>query len=78
MRLRKRDIRRFATDRDPSVSTPGTAARPSLAHLRPFAPRVLLRRFAAYIMVGALAWVTLLSYAGDFFGNLPMVQSNLH
>lgn len=36
------------------------------------------RRFAAYNVVGAIAWVTLFSYAGYFFGNLPMVQSNLH
>jgi membrane-associated protein len=36
------------------------------------------RRFAAYNVVGAIAWVTLFSYAGYFFGNLPVVQSNLH
>lgn len=52
--------------------------------VRTFAPFVagmghmLYRRFAAYNVVGAIAWVTLFSYAGYFFGNLPMVQSNLH
>jgi len=36
------------------------------------------RRFAAYNVIGAIVWVTLFSYAGYFFGNLPVVQSNLH
>lgn len=52
--------------------------------VRTFAPFVAgmghmpYRRFAAYNVVGAIAWVTLFSYAGYLFGNLPMVQSNLH
>ena len=52
--------------------------------VRTFAPFVAgmghmpYRRFAAYNVVGAIAWVTLFSYAGYFFCNLPMVQSNLH
>ena len=36
------------------------------------------RRFAAYNVVGAIAWVTLFSYAGYLFGNLPAVKNNLH
>jgi len=52
--------------------------------VRTFAPFVAgmghmsYRRFAAYNVIGAVTWVTLFSYAGYFFGNLPMVQSNLH
>lgn len=52
--------------------------------VRTFAPFVAgmghmsYRRFAAYNVIGAIAWVTSFSYAGYFFGNLPVVQSNLH
>lgn len=34
-------------------------------------------RFAMFNVVGAVVWVTSLSYAGFFFGNLPWVKSNL-
>ena len=52
--------------------------------VRTFAPFVAgmghmpYRRFAVYNVIGAVAWVTLFSYAGYFFGNLPAVKSNLH
>jgi membrane-associated protein len=35
------------------------------------------RRFLAYNVVGALLWVLSLTYAGYFFGNLPLVKDNL-
>lgn len=34
-------------------------------------------RFAMFNVVGAVVWVTSLSYAGFFFGNMPWVKSNL-
>jgi membrane-associated protein len=52
--------------------------------VRTFAPFVAgmghmpYRRFALYNVIGAVVWVTLFSYAGYLFGNLPVVQSNLH
>jgi len=35
------------------------------------------RRFLLFNVVGALLWVVLLTYAGYFFGNLPIVRDNL-
>ncbi|WP_257720390.1 VTT domain-containing protein [Candidatus Sodalis pierantonius] len=35
------------------------------------------RHFALYNVAGGLLWVLLFSYAGYFFGNMPMVQQNL-
>jgi len=35
------------------------------------------RRFLAYNVGGAVLWVTSLSYAGYYFGNLPAVKENL-
>jgi membrane-associated protein len=52
--------------------------------VRTFAPFVAgmshmnYRRFAAYNVVGAIFWVTSFTYAGYWFGNLPVVKENLH
>jgi membrane-associated protein len=35
------------------------------------------RRFLMFNVTGAVLWVALLAYAGFFFGNLPLVRSNL-
>lgn len=35
------------------------------------------RRFLAFNVSGAVLWVGLISYAGYFFGNLPVVKNNL-
>ena len=35
------------------------------------------RRFLLFNVTGAVLWVALLTYAGFFFGNLPLVKSNL-
>ena len=34
-------------------------------------------RFLGYNIVGGVAWVALLTYAGFFFGNIPWVKQNL-
>jgi membrane-associated protein len=34
-------------------------------------------RFLSFNIIGALIWVILLTYAGYFFGNLPLVKDNL-
>ena len=34
-------------------------------------------RFAIFNVTGAILWVVLLTYAGYFFGNLPVVKNNL-
>jgi membrane-associated protein len=35
------------------------------------------RRFLLFNVAGALLWVASLTYAGYFFGNLPVVKNNL-
>jgi membrane-associated protein len=51
--------------------------------LRTFAPfvagiaRMTYLHFLAYNLVGALAWVLSLLYAGYWFGNVPLVKQNL-
>ena len=35
------------------------------------------KRFLMFNVTGAVLWVTLLTYAGFFFGNLPLVRNNL-
>ena len=35
------------------------------------------RRFLMFNVTGAVLWVALLSYAGYFFGNLPVIRDNL-
>lgn len=51
--------------------------------IRTFAPFVAgmghmhYGRFIRYNVIGALAWVLLFSYAGYFFGQLPIVKQNL-
>jgi membrane-associated protein len=39
--------------------------------------RMDYRRFLMFNVVGAVAWVASLTYAGFFFGNLPAVKENL-
>jgi membrane-associated protein len=51
--------------------------------VRTFAPFVAgmghmcYRRFFMFNIIGAVAWVILFSYAGYFFGQLPVVKNNL-
>lgn len=35
------------------------------------------RRFLAFNVAGGVLWVVLLTYAGYFFGNIPLVRNNL-
>jgi membrane-associated protein len=51
--------------------------------VRTFAPFVagmghmIYRRFVGYSFAGAILWIGSLTYAGFFFGNLPIVRENL-
>jgi len=35
------------------------------------------RRFLAYNVIGGIAWIASLVYAGYLFGNIPWVKANL-
>jgi membrane-associated protein len=35
------------------------------------------RRFLSYNVIGAVAWIASLTYAGYLFGNIPWVKQNL-
>jgi membrane-associated protein len=35
------------------------------------------RRFLSYNVIGAVAWIASLVYAGFLFGNIPWVKNNL-
>jgi len=51
--------------------------------VRTFAPflagvgRMRYRKFLAYNVIGAAAWILLLTYSGYLFGNIPWVKDNL-
>jgi membrane-associated protein len=51
--------------------------------VRTFAPfvagigRMAYARFLAYSIAGAILWIGSLTYAGYFFGNLPIIRDNL-
>ncbi|MEQ1974959.1 MULTISPECIES: DedA family protein [unclassified Xenorhabdus] len=51
--------------------------------IRTFAPfvagmgKMSYRHFAAYNVIGAFIWVLLFTYAGYFFGDMPVIQQNL-
>jgi membrane-associated protein len=39
--------------------------------------RMPYRRFLGYSVAGAVLWIASLTYAGYFFGNLPLVRDHL-